>query len=128
MGTRLITALGKNLYEFWGSTIAAYLNQRQATQKQAVVINLASEEYFKSVDRRVLQARVVQCVFQDWKSGGWKVINFYAKRARGLMARYAIEQQVATPEGLQTFTSEGYAFDADVSVADKLVFRRKGAC
>jgi hypothetical protein len=125
MGTRLVTPQGKNLYEFWGETIAEYLNQRQAAPKQAIVVNLASDEYFKVIDRKVLKARVVQCVFQDWKSGSWKIINFYAKRARGLMARYAIERQVSTPEGLHAFASEGYTFDARVSADDKLVFRRK---
>jgi cytoplasmic iron level regulating protein YaaA (DUF328/UPF0246 family) len=125
MGTRLATSKGGNLYEYWGSTIAEYLNERQAGAKAPVVINLASEEYFKSVDRKVLKARVVQCVFQDWKNGAWKVISFHAKRARGLMARYAIEQKIGKPEGLQGFDAEGYAYDAQVSSPDKLVFRRK---
>ena len=127
MGTRLQTAKGKNLYEFWGDTQAAYLNEQLAGQKTPVVVNLASEEYFKSVDRKVLKARVVQCVFQDWKNGVWKVINFYAKRARGLMARYAIEHKIAKPAGLLAFDSEGYRYAADVSTEDKLVFRRKQA-
>jgi len=127
MGTRLQTPRGKNLYEFWGSDIAAYLNQRLEGERNPVVVNIASEEYFKSVDRKTLQARVVQCVFQDWKSGTWKVINFYAKRARGLMARYAIQHKVKTPAGLQGFDSEGYAYDASASTQDKLVFRRKQA-
>ena len=125
MGTRLATAKGGNLYEYWGSTIADYLNERQAGAKVPVVINLASEEYFKAVDLKALKARVVQCVFQDWKNGAWKIISFHAKRARGLMARYAIEHKVAKPEGMQGFDAEGYAYDAKASSADKLVFRRK---
>ena len=125
MGTRLDTGKGGNLYEYWGSTIADYLNERQAGAKAPVVINLASEEYFKAVDLEALKARVVQCVFQDWKNGAWKIISFHAKRARGLMARYAIEHKVARPEGLQGFDAEGYAYDAGASSADKLVFRRK---
>lgn len=125
MGTRLETSRGKNLYEFWGDTIAAYLNERLAGGKRPVVVNLASEEYFKSVDLKTLQARVVQCVFQDWKNGAWKIISFHAKRARGLMARYAIQHKAATPERLQGFDSEGYAYEASVSTPDKLVFRRK---
>jgi cytoplasmic iron level regulating protein YaaA (DUF328/UPF0246 family) len=125
MGTRLQTPKGKNLYEYWGSAIADYLNERQAGQKAPVVVNLASEEYFKSVDLKTLKARVVQCVFQDWKNGAWKVISFHAKRARGLMARYAILHKVSKPEGLQGFDLEGYAYDAAASSADKLVFRRK---
>lgn len=125
MGTRLATSKGANLYEYWGSTIAGYLNERQEGARSPVVVNLASEEYFKAVDRKVLKARVVQCVFQDWKSGAWKVVSFHAKRARGLMARYAIEHKVGTPEGLKGFDSEGYAFDEAASSADKLVFRRR---
>ncbi|WP_413789814.1 peroxide stress protein YaaA [Bordetella pertussis] len=128
MGTRLHTPKGKNLYEYWGgSGIAEYLNERQAGAKAPVIVNLASEEYFKVVDLKTLKARVVQCVFQDWKNGAWKVISFHAKRARGLMARYAIAHKVARPEGLQGFDSEGYAYDAAASSADKLVFRRKQA-
>lgn len=125
MGTRLRTPRGKSLYDFWGSEIAAYLNERTADHKRPVIVNLASEEYFKSVDLKVLQARVVQCVFQDWKSGAWKIISFHAKRARGLMARYAIQHKAGTPEKLQGFDSEGYAYDASASTPDKLVFRRK---
>jgi len=127
MGTRLETARGKNLYEFWGDTQAAYLNERLAGEKSPVVVNLASEEYFKSVDRKVLRARVVQCVFQDWKSGAWKVVSFHAKRARGLMARYAIEHKVARPAALQGFDSEGYRYAADASTEERLVFRRRQA-
>lgn len=125
MGTRLANAKGKDLYAFWGSTIASYLNERLAEDKTPVIVNLASEEYFKAVDRKVLKARVVQCVFEDWKGAGYKVISFHAKRARGLMARHAIEQQLALPSQLETFSSEGYAYDASVSAPDRLVFRRK---
>ncbi|MEI2418516.1 peroxide stress protein YaaA [Orrella sp. JC864] len=125
MGTRLPTEAGRNLYEFWGERIAQYLNERLQSQRTPVVINLASEEYFKAVSAKTLKARVVQCVFQDWKSGAWKVVSFHAKRARGLMARYAIETKAATPEKLQGFASEGYAYDAQASSPDKLVFRRK---
>lgn len=125
MGTRLQTPKGKNLYEYWGSGIADYLNERQAGQKAPVIVNLASEEYFKSVDLKALKARVVQCVFQDWKNGVWKIISFHAKRARGLMARYAILHKVSKPEGLHGFDLEGYQYDASASSKDKLVFRRK---
>ena len=125
MGTRLANAKGKDLYAFWGSTIASYLNERLAEDKTPVIVNLASEEYFKAVDRKVLKARVVQCVFEDWKGAGYKVISFHAKRARGLMARHAIEQQLTLPSQLETFSSEGYAYDASVSAPDRLVFRRK---
>ena len=125
MGTRLKTDAGANLYAFWGESIAQYLNERQKKDADPVVINLASEEYFKSVNKKVLKARVVQCVFQEHKAGAYKIVSFYAKRARGLMARYAIENSITAPEGLQGFDKEGYRYDAKASTPDSLVFRRK---
>src|SRR5690606_27520694 len=110
------------LYDFWGTAIADYLNHHLAGQGKgkkasAVVLNLASEEYCKSVDLDTLQARVVQCVFQDYKNGAWKVISFHAKRARGLMARYVIEHRINDVKALQAFASEGYAYAAAESTA-----------
>ncbi len=125
MGTRLQTGRGKNLYEFWGSEIAQYLNERLNDETSRIIINLASEEYFKAVDRKALDARVVQCVFQDYKNGVYKIISFNAKRARGLMARFAIETKAKTPAALKKFNIEGYAFAQQESSEDKLVFRRK---
>ena len=127
MGTRLANAQGKDLYAFWRGTIAPYLNERLAEDQTPVVVNLASEEYFKAVDGKALKARVVQCVFEDWKGAGYKVISFHAKRARGLMARHAIEQRLTLPSQLEGFSSEGYAYDAAASAPDRLVFRRKPA-
>ena len=125
MGTSLKNSKGNNLYKFWGAQIAQYLNERQAKDKAPVIINLASQEYFKSVDRKVLQARVVECVFEDFKGGKYKVISFNAKRARGLMARWAITHKAEKPEDLLAFDSEGYAYDSAASEPDRLVFRRK---
>lgn len=125
MGTRLATDAGTNLYQFWGTRIADYLNQRLQADKTPVIVNLASQEYFKSVDRKALKARVIDCVFEDWKGGQYKIISFHAKRARGLMARYAITQRVTLPHQLEGFDLEGYAFDAADSQPDRLVFRRK---
>ena len=124
MGTRLATPQGSNLYQFWGSSIAQHLNQRLRADTSPVVVNLASQEYFKAVDRKTLKAPVVECVFEDYKGGAYKVISFHAKRARGLMARYAIEHRITTPEGLKHFDSEGYAHAPEVSGLDRLVFRR----
>lgn len=124
MGTRLATSAGKSLYDFWGSRLSQYLNERQAGQADPVVVNLASEEYFKAVDRKVLKARVVQCVFQDYKNGAYKIISFYAKKARGLMTRYVIDQRIDTPDGLRGFNYGGYAYVPAESSTDKLVFRR----
>ncbi|HEY0855514.1 MAG TPA: peroxide stress protein YaaA [Albitalea sp.] len=125
MGTALATARGRNLYEFWGDSIAEHLNTRLAADASPVIVNLASQEYFRAADRRVLKARVVECVFEDWKNGRYKVISFFAKRARGLMARHAIRQRIATPKSLETFAADGYAFDAGASTPERLVFRRR---
>jgi cytoplasmic iron level regulating protein YaaA (DUF328/UPF0246 family) len=125
MGTSLKNPKGNNLYKFWGSQIAEYLNERLSKDKSPVIINLASQEYFKSVDRKALQARVVECVFEDYKGGKYKVISFNAKRARGLMARWAVLNKASKPADLLAFDSEGYVFDKAASEADRLVFRRK---
>ncbi|CAM4171742.1 peroxide stress protein YaaA [Kerstersia similis] len=124
MGTRLETAQGKTLYAYWGTQIAHALREQLAESK-GPVINLASEEYFKAVDQKALSAEIVQCVFQDWKNGAWKIISFHAKRARGLMARHAIEQRARTLDDLRSFDSEGYRYDAAASSTTKLVFRRR---
>ena len=124
MGTALRHGKANNLYQFWGALIAEHLNQQLSHSKEPVIVNLASQEYFKAVDRKALQARVIECVFQDHKNGQYKIISFFAKRARGLMARYAIQQQAKTPEALQAFNLEGYAFEASASSEDSLVFRR----
>ena len=127
MGTRLANPKGKDLYAYWRSAIAPYLNQRLAEDPAPVVVNLASEEYFKAVDRQALKARVIHCVFEDWKGGLYKIISFHAKRARGLMARYAIEKRLSKPALLQRFAADGYAYDAAASEPDRMVFRRKAA-
>ena len=124
MSTRLANAGGSNLYQFWGKRIAGYLNERLQADAEPVVVNLASQEYFKAVDRKLLRARVVECVFEEERDGRHKIISFMAKRARGLMARYAIDQRADRPEQLQAFCMEGYAFVPDVSTLDRMVFRR----
>jgi cytoplasmic iron level regulating protein YaaA (DUF328/UPF0246 family) len=124
MGTQLPNAKGKNLYKFWGTQIADYLNERLQADKSALVVNLASQEYFKSVDTKALKARVIECVFEEWKGGKYKVISFPAKRARGLMARYAVTHKLTTPKQLEKFKLDGYAFAAAASKPDRLVFRR----
>lgn len=125
MGTALAVGRARNLYQFWGSEIAALLDGELAGDGEPVVVNLASQEYFRSVDRRQLKARVVECVFEDWKGGQFKVIGFFAKKARGLMARYAVRRRIDRPEGLQEFDLEGYGFDPKASSPERLVFRRK---
>ena len=125
MGTSLVTDKGKNLYQFWGRTIAQQLQKELNAQDNPVLVNLASTEYFKSVDLKAIKAPVVECVFQENKGGVWKVVSFMAKRARGLMTRFAAEQGIDQVEGLKGFKLEGYAFDKKVSSEGKLMFRRK---
>ena len=129
MGTRLANPRGKNLYEFWGERITDELNRLIAHEEDArrerVLVNLASDEYFKSVKPKKLKGRIVTPVFEDWKGGRYKIISFYAKRARGLMSRYVITKRIDEIEALQGFDAEGYAFAADASDADTLVFRRR---
>lgn len=125
MGTALKTDRGSNLYQFWGTRISDYLNKRAAADTSPVIVNLASEEYFRAVDLKALKMRVVSCVFEELRAGKYKIISFSAKRARGLMARYAIENRASTVKKLQAFDAEGYAFDAKASSPDRLVFRRK---
>lgn len=127
MGTSLAVGEASNLYQFWGTKIAAYLNKRAAADTSPVVINLASEEYFKAVDRHALKPRVVSCVFEEYKGGKYKIISFNAKRARGLMLRYAIANKIASVRKLEGFDAEGYRFEPAVSGPDRLVFRRKQA-
>ncbi len=130
MGTRHATPQGHDLYAFWGDTVAAYLQQRCAADKHPLIINLASQEYFKVADRPALAARVVDCVFEDWKDdsaggGQYKLISFFAKRARGAMARWAILQRARSVKALQGFDADGYGFDKAASSPDRLVFRRR---
>ena len=124
MGTRLATPKGKNLYQFWGTQVADYLNQRATADATPVVINLASEEYFKVVDRKALKPRVVTCVFEERKGDQYKVISFMAKRARGLMVRHAVLHRVMSVDELKAFDAEGYRYIAELSESDRLVFRR----
>ncbi len=125
MGTALPNARGANLHAFWGDALADYLNRRAAGQTAPVIVNLASQEYFGGVRRSRLKPRVIDCVFEDSKDGGYQVIGFFAKRARGLMARFAVERRVATPSDLKEFAAEGYRFASQASAPDRLVFRRK---
>ena len=123
MGTALANPRGKNLYEFWGDNISEAINLALAEQQTDTLINLASQEYFKSVSGK-LKARLITPVFKDEKNGQYKVISFYAKRARGLMVRYAAEQQISEPEELKAFDLEGYAYNAAASNEKEWVFLR----
>lgn len=124
MGTKLKNSRGNNLYEFWGSIITDQINQDLAEIDAKVLVNLASDEYYKSVNEKKIKAEIVKPVFLDQKNGKYKVISFYAKKARGLMARYLIENKLSQVEQLKAFDSEGYYFDAESSSDKELVFKR----
>ena len=125
MGTRLQTKRGKDLYAFWGDELTGKLSETLKSLKSKALVNLASEEYFKAVHADDLPVPVIAPVFEDWKGGKYKIISFHAKRARGLMARYAIEKKITAPEKLQAFDAEGYAFAPAASDDTRWVFRRK---
>jgi len=124
MGTKLNNARGKDLYSFWGNTITEALNRELEQQGKDVVVNLASNEYFKSVQPKKLNARLITPVFKDEKNGQYKIISFYAKKARGLMTAYIIRRQLQTAEALQDFDVAGYRFSAEDSRGDTWVFKR----
>lgn len=124
MGTRFVNSRGKNLYEFWGSTITDALNEVLARDKHPVLINLASNEYYKSVQPERLGAEIITPVFKDWKGGKYKIISFYAKRARGLMTGFIIRNRITDPEQIKTFDDEGYSYNPAMSSAGEWVFVR----
>ncbi len=124
MGTALRAGRARNLYEFWGGAIAQSLNEDLQADATPVVVNLASQEYFRSVDRQVLRARVVECVFEEARAGSYKVVSFFAKKARGTFARWAIRERVELPSRLPGFAEDGYRFAPDASTPGRLVFRR----
>ncbi|MBJ7313571.1 peroxide stress protein YaaA [Rugamonas sp. CCM 8940] len=125
MGTRLDTPRGKDLYSFWGDTITQALNRNAEAQGAKVLVNLASEEYFKSVRPAKLAVPVITPVFQEWKGGKYKIISFYAKRARGLLARYAAVNNIRDPQRLKDFDVDGYAYVPGESSANSWMFRRR---
>jgi cytoplasmic iron level regulating protein YaaA (DUF328/UPF0246 family) len=125
MGTRLHTDRGRDLYAYWGDKPARALRKALEASGSPVLVNLASQEYFGAVQLETLNARVIHPQFQERRTAGWKVVSFSAKRARGLMARYAIDQRITDPEDLKGFTLEGYAYDAAASDRDHWFFRRE---
>lgn len=125
MGTRLGNPRGTNLYQFWGDIITDKLNQALKEQGDDVLINLASNEYFKAVNPKKLKGSIITPVFKDCKKGQYKVISFYAKKARGMMARYIIDKQISSVEQLAQFDSAGYYFVEQESSATELVFKRE---
>ncbi|MBH9553502.1 peroxide stress protein YaaA [Inhella gelatinilytica] len=125
MGRALPTPAGRGLYRFWGDDLAEGLNQLGAANRAPLVVNLASQEYFKAVKRPALKLPVVDVVFEEVRAGQAKVISFFAKRARGLMARYVIEHRLDHPDALRSFDLEGYAWSRQQSTAARWVFQRE---
>tara|TARA_R110000823_G_scaffold66724_4_gene155959 strand:+ start:683 stop:1456 length:774 start_codon:yes stop_codon:yes gene_type:complete len=124
MGTKLANARGKDLYAFWGDKIAREINRLTDGHKDRSLINLASNEYFKSVKTKTLEGPVITPVFKEVKAGVAKVIGFSAKRARGMMARFIIDNRLETPEGLKKFAVDGYGYQDDLSTETEWVFTR----
>ncbi|PRY63164.1 hypothetical protein B0H98_109170 [Vreelandella songnenensis] len=124
MGTKLPNDSGKDLYAYWKPTLTSALNEAIEASGSKVLVNLASNEYFKAIDAKKLDARIITPVFKDEKSGTFKIISFYAKKARGLMSAWIIREGINTPDDLKTFDVAGYRFDAAASEHDTLVFTR----
>lgn len=124
MGTKLKNTRGNNLYEFWGNTITETINADLEQAESELLVNIASDEYYKSVKESKIKAEIIKPVFLDQKNGKYKVISFYAKKARGLMARYLLENKIERAEDIKSFNTDGYYFDAGSSLKGELVFKR----
>ncbi|MEQ6168246.1 MULTISPECIES: peroxide stress protein YaaA [unclassified Ekhidna] len=125
MGTKLAFDDYNTLYEYWDRKILDLLVDDLKAQGDDIILNLASNEYFKSVDKKDMPARVIDVEFKHLKNGKYKIISFYAKKARGLMSRFMIEHQITNPEDLRAFDYEGYYFDEEASTENKLAFKRE---
>ncbi len=128
MGTKFnqvyVPNIPANLYEFWGDKLTQIINSQLEKQKSKVIINLASNEYFKAVNTKLLPAEIITPIFKDWKNGKYKIISFYAKKARGLMAAYIIKNQLANIEDIKNFAQAGYVYNSDLSERNQLIFTR----
>lgn len=125
MGTKLENPRGQNLYAFWGDRITRQLNSEIQALGAKAIVNLASKEYFKALKPKLLEAEVITPFFKDYKNGEYKIISFYAKKARGLMASYIVKNQISDSEGLKKFSADGYQFDHELSSTKELLFKRK---
>jgi len=125
MGRKLTNPRGEDLYDFWGTSVAHALDEQLADHKSQTIINLASNEYFKVIDKKALKADVLNIVFKEERDGVLKIISFFAKKARGAMARHIIKNRLETPDGLKDFIAEGYAYQPALSTKTDWVFTRK---
>jgi hypothetical protein len=124
MGTSFANTRGKNLYAFWGDQLTQAVNHLLSQQAEPVLVNLASEEYFSAVQAKQIQAPIITPVFQDEKAGKYKIISFYAKKARGMMVRYAAEHLLTDVQQLKHFDTAGYVYCPDISTETQWLFRR----
>lgn len=125
MGKKLQTSKGNNLYDFWGDKITKAINDSLKEKGDKYLINLASNEYFKSINKKKLEAEIITPVFKELKNGQYKVISFYAKKARGLMTRFIIQNQISDPEHLKAFSADGYIYNPHLSKDKEFVFTRE---
>lgn len=125
MGTSFENAKGKNLYEFWGMKITNKLNELLSEQKQQVLINLASNEYFSAVKAKNINGRIISPVFKDYSNGEYKIISFFAKKARGTMSSWLIRNRIKSPRKISSFAEDGYIFNEELSTPDQPVFLRR---
>ena len=125
MGTKISINNSSSLYDFWSNHITFELNNNLESTNSQFLLNLASNEYSKSINMKLLKAKVITPVFKDWKSGQYKIISFFAKKARGLMSRYVLENKIKNPNDLRAFNNEGYVFNEDFSTEKSFVFTRK---
>ncbi len=126
MGSRLKTRRGKNLYDYWGESLSKELVRLGAEAGTEILVNCASQEYFGAVDNKALKLRVITPQFMEVKNGEPRIVSFFAKQARGAMARYIVDNHLTDPEALKDFGAGGYAYDPDLSEGDRLVFLREG--
>ncbi len=124
MGTRLANEHGRDLYAFWGTSITEAVNRDLEAQRGDVLINLASNEYFKSIKTRLINSRIITPQFKEAKNGVYRMIGVYAKRARGLMSRFVIENRLSDPDAIKDFAVDGYRYNDAVSQGEKWVFTR----
>ena len=125
MGRKIDNDRGKNLYAFWGDIITTGINQTLQQNESQYLINLASNEYFKSVKPKLVRAKLITPEFKDYKNGEYKMMGVYAKKARGMLSRYAIKNKLTNPEDLKTFSEDGYAFNSKLSEEINWVFTRR---
>lgn len=127
MGTSFTNSKGKDLYAFWGDRVARAVNRALAEQKDGLLVNLASQEYFRAIDTPALTAEVITPSFLDWSNGKYRTLSFFAKKARGLMSSWIIRNRIKKPEQLCQFDLDGYAWNPDLSDSHRPVFTRKPA-